>query len=253
MPRKGRGVLLKMSNYMRIHPSMLSQVLNGAVDLSLEQAQNVCEFFTLNELETEYFIILVEYERAGTKSLKDHFNRVLQKQKESSKQLSKRLEFDLVLDEKAQAQFYSHWSYSGISLLSSIPEYQNIDAIAEFIGLPKKKFKKIIDFLIQSQLCIIEDGKIMMGKARTFVDSDSLFTQRHHTNWRLKSIQQCDSITPDELMYTNPVTLSKKDFLPIREELVEFIKSFGKRISESNCEELAVLNIDWIKLRKSSY
>jgi uncharacterized protein (TIGR02147 family) len=201
--------------------------------------------------ETEYFVNLVLYARAGSKSLREHFLKIIKKQQEKSTNVMERGKFDRVLDEKSQAQFYSHWYYSGIRLLTSIPDFQNADRIANFLGLPNKTVGKTIDFLLRTGLCKIENGKLAIGEARTYVGADSIFVNRHHINWRMKSLGQIDSLDSDELMYTNPVTVSKADFPKIREKIVEFIQEFGKAVHESPSEEMAVLNIDWVKVKAS--
>jgi hypothetical protein len=43
---------------------------NGDRDLTVEQALSLCEFFGFIELEADYFVSLVERERAGTHQLK---------------------------------------------------------------------------------------------------------------------------------------------------------------------------------------
>lgn len=248
MPKKGRGFLLKLSQYLRVHPSLLSQVLSGKAELSLEQAKNITDYFGMNDVETEYFINLVEYERAGSKTLKDHFAKLIKKNRETAKKVNTRIEYDIVLDESNQAQFYSHWAYSGIRLLSSIPRYQNADVIAELTKLPPKKVQRMINFLLNTKLCKVEEGNLVIGPTRTHLDSDSLFTHRHHSNWRMKTLEKCDSLTENDLMYTNPVTISSKNFLLIREDIMELIKKVRSIVHNSPADELCVLNIDWIKL-----
>jgi hypothetical protein len=48
-------------------------------------------------------------------------------------------------------------------------------------------------------------------------------------------------------MFTCPVALSKKDFVVFREQLAALIKSFYDLTKTSPSEELACLNVDWIK------
>lgn len=69
-PDLGHGSIKKMAAALRVHPSLISQVLNGIKDLTSEQANDIAGFFCLSELETEYFLCLVDIERAGTTRLK---------------------------------------------------------------------------------------------------------------------------------------------------------------------------------------
>jgi len=88
-----------------------------------------------------------------------------------------------------------------------------------------------------------------MGPQRTHLESTSPLIQKHHSNWRLKALQRSDSLDPEELMYTSPVSLSREDFKIIREDLVLMIKKVLDRVHPSPAEEVACLNIDffWVK------
>jgi hypothetical protein len=52
-------------------------------------------------------------------------------------------------------------------------------------------------------------------------------------------------------MYTAPVSLSRADFRALREEMVQFVQKFLKKVHASPAEEIACLNLDffWIKRR----
>ena len=73
---------------------------------------------------------------------------------------------------------------------------------------------------------------------------------RHQTDWRIKSIQAGEDLSEKELMFTCPVSLSKKDFEKLREEIVQFIKKFLDTVHQSPAEEIACLNMDWFWIRK---
>lgn len=65
----------------------------------------------------------------------------------------------------------------------------------------------------------------------------------------MKAISRGEELSESELMFTGPVSLSKKDFEILREETIAFIKSFLDRVHASPAEEIACLNLDffWIK------
>ena len=69
-PDLGRGSIKKMAAALKVHPSLISQVLNGIKDFTSEQANDLAIFFGLKERETEYFLCLVNIERAGNTRLK---------------------------------------------------------------------------------------------------------------------------------------------------------------------------------------
>ena len=71
-PKRGRGLFLKIASYLNVHSTLISQVLRGSKDFTLEQAFKVAEFFALNRLDTDYFLTLVQLEKAGSHDLKGY-------------------------------------------------------------------------------------------------------------------------------------------------------------------------------------
>jgi uncharacterized protein (TIGR02147 family) len=247
MPGRGRGEFRKIADHLRMHPTMVSQVFKGDKDLTREQALDLCVYFGLGELETEYFLALVDFERAGSEKLKSRVRKQLTVIKTQSLKLANRLPSETRLSEEARAIFYSNWQYSGIRLLTSIEGYNNVDEIAAYFRISKARAGKIVEFLVQTGLCISADGKLKMGPRQTHLEADSPLVQRHHSNWRLKAMQRYENLTDEELCYTGPMSISAEDFSKIREMLVQLVQGTTKIATTSKEEGLACLNIDWFR------
>ena len=84
-----------------------------------------------------------------------------------------------------------------------------------------------------------------MIEQSTHLEKGSPHLSRFQKDWRLIAIEHAQKLSEDELMFTGPVTLSKSDFLKLREQLVQNIKDFLKVVHPSEAEEIACLNIDW--------
>jgi len=67
-PEKTRGYRKRLADEAGCQPSYLSQMLKGSVELTLEQAERLCGFWKLDELEAEIFLNLVLMGRAGSPS-----------------------------------------------------------------------------------------------------------------------------------------------------------------------------------------
>lgn len=63
---------------------------------------------------------------------------------------------------------------------------------------------------------------------------------------RLKAIERSENLASEELMFTSPFSISKKDFNYLREEILKLIKSTSLVIKDSPAEEVACLNFDLI-------
>ena len=69
-PNKGRGEISKMANAIGVHQTLISLVLSGERDLSLEQGYALADYLGLTELESEYFSLLIQFSKAGTQRYK---------------------------------------------------------------------------------------------------------------------------------------------------------------------------------------
>lgn len=250
MPKKGYGQSHKLAVYLGVHTTLISQVLKGLKTLTLEQASMACEFLGMTEMESEFFLLLVQMDRAGNEPLRKILKRQIQEMKQKSSELANRLQATKKLTEENRAVFYSDWAYSAVRQMTAIKGFQNLDAIAEHFAFSKKQTKLILDFLLSTGLCKDERGKIIVGPSSTHLESTSPWVRVHHTNWRQKALQEMRREEPAKLHYTAPMTLSKADALKIREMVVQFLEQVDKVIEPSPSEELHCLNIDWFKVGK---
>ena len=247
MPKQGYGQFRKMAIFLSINSVSVTQIFKGDRHLTLEQACELREFFGLSELEGQYFVALVEKERAGSHKLKKMIQQRLDELKLKSQDLKQRLTQKMELTTDAKAHFYSNWFYSGIRLLSSVPGYDRPDTIAAYFGMSLTQTNQVLEFLVQHGLCLEEKGRFRMGPQSTHLEASSPLISRHHINWRLKAIEKLPAISGDELCLSMPCSLSPKALKEIRKEFVETIERVTKLIDEAPCEQLACLNIDLIK------
>lgn len=249
LPKKGRGEMNKMAAHMSIHPSLLSQIISLERNLTSEQAHLLCEYLGLTILETDYFINLVHFQRAGTAQLKNYFKDKLKILKESSLNLSKNIKQDLELNDEDKSIFYSHWHYMALWLYTSIDQGKKLEDIVNHFEISRERAMNILSFLVMKGLCQLENNLYVMGSQSIHVSSTSPHVYRHHLNWRIKSIEVTDKILNEDLMYTAPMAISKSDFMHIRSEFVKMIKEISTIAVDSKAEDLFYLGIDFFKIK----
>jgi uncharacterized protein (TIGR02147 family) len=248
MPKKGYGQSRRLAIALNVHTTLISQVIKGKKTFTMEQAAGVCEFLSLSDMETEYFLLLVQIDRAGSQSLRRVLNRQLEELRARSTELVNRLRSQRKLTEEERAIFYSDWTYSAIRQLTGIDGYQALDPIAEYFGLSRRRTKEAIEFLIRVGLCKEVDGNLRIGPMSTHVESTSAWVRLHHINWREKAIDALNREGPAKLHYTAPMTLSRTDAFEVRELIVQYLQRVDKIIEPSIPEQLYCLNIDWFKV-----
>lgn len=246
---KRRGELVRIASVLSIHTTTLSQIMAGKKDLSLDQGWALSKYLHLGLVETEYFIALVEKDRASTREFKNYLDQKMERLKKQSQDLMNRKVDDVILSDGAKGEFYSNWYYSAVRLITDLPNRQQPQTIAESLGLPLELVERVIEFLVKNGLCAYENGKLAPGPIRTHLDASSPQVSRHHTNWRLKAIEaHARSREKSEMFYTFPVTLSEKDAVEVQSLLAQLIKEVNGIIVPSPPESLYALNLDWFKV-----
>ncbi|MBK9321619.1 MAG: TIGR02147 family protein [Bdellovibrionaceae bacterium] len=245
---RGRGEFRRISLALGMHTTLVSQIFNNKKCLTEEQATSLCSYMGLNSLETDYFLKLVQLERAGTQQLKSVFKRHLKQIQNYSNVIKSRVPESEDLSESDRAIFYSSWQYSLIRLLTSIPQFQFKEKIAFHLGLSVSRVQEILDFLTSRGLCKEERGRYHRTGKNTHIEATSPLSIRHHQNWRTKSLELIERITLEDLSFTAPISLSPDDIPKIRRILLEAISEISKLVENSASEEVAYLGIDWIKM-----
>lgn len=94
----------------------------------------------------------------------------------------------------------------------------------------------------------MENSRYFHKINRTHLEKTSPFLKQHHANWRIKSIQKKDNSQIEDLSFTAPLSLSKKDFNYIREEMVHLIKKVSDTVAATGPEEIYCFNLDFFKI-----
>lgn len=252
-PKKGRGKSAELAAALRIHPTIVSQVLSGRRDFSAEQALEVCEFLKLSANEGKHFRLLVGLASAGTARLRKQLKDEIDESKKSSLALVTRVVSEKPLTDTGRAIFYSNWRYSAVRLYTSTDLHgRTLEEICSQFGLVRTRALEICQFLVSSGLCTLTNDCYQMGAQSTFVEKGSPFLMKHHANWRIKAIQASDDLADDELMFTGVMSISKADFTQLREEIAAFIGKSSRLVKDSIAEEVACLNFDFFKVKSGS-
>lgn len=248
-PRNGHGYKLKIAEALRVHPTLITQILKGRKSFSNEQAYALTQFMGLSDIEKDYFLTLIDLDRAGSVSLKKFIESKLLKLRQEHAKVKNRVPVYASLSEADQALFYSQWYYSAVRLSSGISDKVTAESLQQDLNLPESLIKNVLEFLISRGLVIEKEDKTLdRGPQNTFLPSDSPMISRHHMNWRMKAIERHPRLTPEELGFSAPLTLAESDIPEVRKMCLDFIQQVSKKVSTSSAEKLACLNIDWFRI-----
>ncbi len=243
-PKVGHGQYKKIADALGMSTVMISQVFSSDRHLSVEHAYELAEYLGLNDLEKEYFLALVQYERAGSFKLQNHFKNLIKQIILKSKDLKKLLPQDMELTEAEKATFHSNWYYSAIRLLTSIEGYKSIDQIAERLQLNKSIVSNVIQFLIQHGLCEEKNGEYRLGPNRTHLEADSPYIKTRQMSWRVKGFERMDNKSSEQLFLTAPMSISNDQYEKLRAKISEVMAELSKSVVKEKPEKLICFNVD---------
>lgn len=247
LPTQGpkRGARSSLAKVMRCQTAFITQVLTGKNQLSLEHAETINEFLHHSDVESEFFLLLVQLDRAGTMALKRRVEGQVQKAIDQQEQVAQRIKKHRPLNETEQWIYYSHWVYSAIHILCSISRHaQDAHSIAAALKTDLELTRRSLQFLMQ--IGLIKKTSHGFGLTEKFihVDPSSPMLIRHHLNWRNYVQRSFESPRPEALHFTAVYSMSKADYSRLRKLLLDFVESSNQLIQDSVEEVLINLNLD---------
>lgn len=248
LPKQGRGMGTKLAQFLGVSSTMVSQLLSADKALSLETGVQLAEFIGLNEMETDFFLLLIEHERAGHHRLKERVLKKIRELRKNAEDLSKRVKIDQELSESSKAIYYSSWLFTAIRNLSALPDMNDVESVAAHLRLPRPQVARVVQFLIENNLCRIEDGKLTYNKQWTHIPARSPLVVKHHQNWRIRGFQSMDNFNPEDFFLTAPMSMSMAVAAQIRARLPAWAEQIQKEVGPSDSEGVWCLNMDWFKV-----
>lgn len=243
-PKGGRGFRSSLAEVLSCQVTYITRILSGEAHLSLEQAEKANEFLGHSKDESDFFILLVLLNRAGTERLRERFrtqiNEILQKRLN----LKVRLNYQPGLSADAQAIYYSSWHYSAIHVLLGISNFQTKEALARRTGLPLTMIANTLEFLVGVGLAVKEGGLFKRGRAQIYLENQSPMISKHHVNWRIQAIRAIDRARPEDLHFSSVASMSYEDSLKVREIFVRAIEQIRPVIKDSKDEALFSYGLD---------
>ena len=242
------GLRKKLAEAISVHATFVSQVLKEKADFSLEQAEAINGFFEHTEDEGEYFILLILKDRAGADKLRARFARKIKAVRENRLNIRKRLEVDAEISEKDRERFYSTYIYGAIHVLTSLPGFNSIDALAQAVKLSRARTKEAVDFLLRIGVVKESGGKLGPGPSHVHLGNQSEIILKHHSNWRMHALSELQFLDREDVHYSACLSLSRADVFRVKESILQNLKANVGLIEKSKEETAYVMNVDFYKL-----
>lgn len=246
-----QGLKLSAAKAIKIHSTYISRILKGDANLSLEQAELMNSYLKHNPEESHYFLLLVQHERAGTTTLKEYFkNQILQTLSERQIIINRIGETRKLPDEFG-LKFYSKWYYAAVHILISIPSYQTVEAISEYIKLPYETVSEVLTFLEACHLAIRDGDRYKIGPNHIHSGKGSQLSKLHHQNWRHQAILSLENNSDSNLHYSGIFSLTPSIAAEIKENIISCLQKNTELVLASKEEVVYVYNFDFFELKRT--
>lgn len=243
-----RGQLSQAAKAINSQSSFLSRVISEQLNLTPDQAYQLCLFWKLSPDETEYFQLLVDVARSVDRGLKEHLLTKIKNIKQKSAEIGINPLKKKVTEEDLNQEYFSSWIYSAVHFLTCLPNMQQVATLSERLNIPTQQVSQILESLVQRGL-VKRNGHDWNFASNSFhLKKTSPFVYMHHQNWRYRALQDVLKNEMTHLHYTSIMTLSRKDLDQCTEILKKAIEDLNKIATPSEPEEAVVLNCDFFKI-----
>lgn len=251
--RFGRGSQAQLADHLNVKSSFISQVISGKQDFNLESAYKTAEFLGLNPIETRFFLLLIQLERAGTVELRRHFqeqiDEVLVQQNKIQSHVSREQK---VLSDEDMLDYYSSWHTIAIHLAVRNPEIKDQSDLSKLLGIEPRQVRESLALLERLKFIEREKNGWKTTNQSFHFGKDSLALKNHHKNWRLEAIRSLQGQDPKDIHYSAVLSIDEKAASEIRNILLKSISACDPHIKEAADKKVHALTIDFFPLKSGS-
>lgn len=239
------GYQAKCATAAGCQKTYLSQVLHKNVHFTPDHAARLANFWNFDDDATEYFLLLVQQERAASKVLRERIGKKLSLLRSKHLNLGKRFNQPELTNSDRASRYYHHWTLAAVHLLLGIPEYSfSLEKISKRIGVPISQVQTIVRDLETLELVEKKDRAWCVVRPSIHVSRESPLNQIHQLNWRLRAVDALARKNLDNTHYSALYVLSTADFKKLQQMVHEFIGKTRDVVGPSKEEELVCFNLD---------
>ncbi len=244
--KESRGLQSKLARHLKTQSAYLYQVLKAKGDLTEDQAYKVTTFFQLDAIDTDYFLLLVRYAKAGTPELKNFIKENLNKKSDEKLNLKNYADAnEPQINDAAWAYYFSDQLPSYIHILTSSDKFQTADKIARRLNQPVTLITKHLRNLSVFGFVSLNTDKWIHSSPSIHIPWDSghnKLLQLMRRSQALSAILTKKNV--DEVHFSSLFTLDKKAYDELRAQISEFVKKAQKTIHNGGTDEMYTLCVD---------
>lgn len=237
----------KLASAISCQPAYLSRCLKDKTHLTVDQVLALSRFWTLSNQETEYLVFLLEMAKAGTEENKKYFLGKINQIKKENEDLKKQVQRDSIKQED-QILYYSNWLWMAVHFATSIKHYQTVAALSQRFHISNEQILSVLEKLLALGLIIKQGDRWIFHTGEFHLNKQSPLIATHHQNWRNRAIIDAQYPNTDGIHYSAVYTLSEKDFVKLKSNIIDWIKTSDSIVAKSKEEDICCFNVDIFRI-----
>ncbi|RYZ57989.1 MAG: DUF4423 domain-containing protein [Proteobacteria bacterium] len=241
-----KSLLAKAAGF---HTSYLSHVLSERAHISPEQAIAICDFWGFNAIHTDFFLALLNKERAGSDRLRKKFELDLERirlEAENSLIVMSPKEITKIDLRPDQVLFYlSNWFAVSVHMALRIPELRTVKALSTRFLLTEAQIEDTLQKLLEMDVVSVTENVWTFKNFADVGESQGGYPKVMHNTMRQRANALLENKKTDDVFSTWVVASSQKEIAEIRAAFQEIIKNRLKGSFDYPEEELVCLCLDF--------
>lgn len=247
--KRQKGCKALLATAMGVHSSHVSHVLTGTNHLNSEQGAALCEFWKLDANEADYFLTLIENDRASTSALRDRLRNRLEEIRHRRTALP-RLPVDFgPISVEASLRFFSKWYLPVIHSALSIPSHRTIKSLAVNLHLSEDLVESSLKWLEEKHMVKHENDQWHPVAFGLTTDSRE-FQALYHQEIRKRASEDLAQGPSDSTHYTMLCAIPPDLYVEFRSELAKLTKTMEQNAMAAEKRELIAVCVDLFKITR---
>lgn len=243
-----RGVA-QLAEALKVHPTFVAKVIKGSVDFSMEHAIRFCRHVPLDDVATDYFVDLVNRDRAADDLTRRHFNGRLDAARAKKENLKERLRGGHDLSLEQQLDYYESWLPQAIHIRCQTKGRHDRASLTKALGVSETSVREVVTRLLEMQILVEKDKQLHSNIDFVHTGRESALIRRLHINWRQKIISDVmEGRGLAGVHFSAVASMSAAAESKIRMLITESLEQSKKVIANSESEKVCVYAVDFYEI-----
>ncbi|MCB0406737.1 MAG: DUF4423 domain-containing protein [Bdellovibrionales bacterium] len=251
--RGQRWSIALLAKNLGIQASYVTNVTKERAHFSADQIHMIGESIGLSNLETEFLVLLMEWERSTFLQRKKQLKKQIAEFQHRHLSSQRYVESNkLSLSDTDLQTYYLDPHIELIHLYLGLPgKSQNEKDIAGIFHLSPESVGQIIDFLQSKKLIEFQNGRWVRHRIQQHLSAESPLCQPHQQLVRFQTIEKLGRLEKQDLYtFMATVTMDEDTRLQIQAQFLKFLKKAESLVKSSKPKGIYQLQFDmfpWFK------